>query len=192
MVSFLFFCCFIYLNNSDLGWCLGEFGASPVPPRSIQKQAINVDSTHILWWRSRYILPHHPRDVVAEGDGVQRPALGQVGACRFLTHGGQKTLRQQRHTFNTTRFFTFTVPLASVLTCGLKKPVSQNWLGRPVLIQPLSCWFLSSSSLNQKPSVADGQLSRSHRRGIRASNMQSRASRRSSDMMMVPATTEVL
>lgn len=89
-------------------------------------------------------------------------------------------------------FSSYIVSVQSELTCGLKKPVSQNWCGRPVLIQLLSCWFLSSSSLNQKPSVADGQLSRSHRRGIRASNMQSRASRRSSDMMMVPVTRKKL
>ena len=73
------------------------------------------------------------------------------------------------------------------LTWGLKKPVIQNDVGRPSNNQVENCWFRSSRSVNQKPSVADSQEIFFQLVGTRASNMLSRASRRFSLMMMVPS-----
>lgn len=85
----------LYILHTDLGRGLRESGAAAVPPRPVQEQAVDVDSAHILWGRSRHVLPHHLGDIVAKGDGIQGPAPGQVGARRLLTHGGQKPLRHK-------------------------------------------------------------------------------------------------
>ena len=64
--------------------------------------------------------------------------------------------------------------------CGLKKPVIQNTVGRPLKHQVLNCVSRSSSSVNQNPIVEDLQEIFAHFSGTLASNMLSRTSFRSS------------
>ncbi|KAK2185971.1 hypothetical protein NP493_215g00027 [Ridgeia piscesae] len=70
---------------------------------------------------------------------------------------------------------------------ALKNPVIQNVFGRPLKHQSLNCELRSINSVNQKPSVLESQEIFCHTAGIFASYMLSSASRRFSDMMMVPS-----
>ena len=75
-----------------LGRGLGQPGVAAVPAGAVQEEAVDVDSSHLLWGRGPHVLPHHPGDLVAEDHRVQGPAFGQVGARGLLTHGRQETL----------------------------------------------------------------------------------------------------
>ena len=127
-----------------------------IPPSSIQVKPMNVNT---FLRRASDVILVLSSDVIVEYNTIQSPAL--VSTCNLLdTTEMQCTHFLRRFKIKvegTNRLQLPTCRIAVKNPCGLKKPVIQNTIGRPSKHQEWNWVLRSSSSVNQKPRLAESQ-----------------------------------